>query len=102
MAGNPRRSTTLRASSSDLAQALSGTSMPIDSIASRNFRRSSATMMASIEAPISDTPNSSSTPLASRSTARFSAVWPPTVGSSASGRSAAMTERTTSQVNGST
>ena len=28
-------------------------------IASRNFKRSSATMMASIEAPISDTPNSS-------------------------------------------
>ena len=76
--------------------------MPIDSIASRNFSRSSATMIASIEAPMSETPNSSSTPLAWRSTARFRAVWPPTVGSSASGRSCAMTLRTTSHVSGST
>ena len=100
--GNPRRSTTLRASSTDFAYALFGTSMSIDFIASRNFRRSSATMMASIEAPISETPNSSSTPWLSSSTARFSAVWPPTVGNNASGRSRSITERTTSQVSGST
>ena len=59
-------------------------------------------MIASIEAPMSDTPYSSRTPLAWRSTARFKAVWPPTVGSSASGRSAAITLRTTSHVSGST
>ena len=39
---------------------------------------------------------------AARSTARFSAVWPPTVGSSASGRSRSMIAASTSGVSGST
>ena len=41
------------------------------------------------EAPISSIPSSSSTPARSSSIARLSAVWPPSVGSSASGRSRA-------------
>ena len=76
--------------------------MPIDSIASRNFRRSSATVIASTEAPISATPNSSSTPWPASSRARLSAVCPPTVGSNASGRSRSMIDRAYSHESGST
>ena len=71
--------------------ALRGVSMPISVIASRNSRRSSATLIASTDAPISFTPYLSSVPFSASSTARLSAVWPPTVGSSASGRSRSMT-----------
>ena len=53
-------------------------------------------------APISSTPYASSTPASSSSMAAFSAVWPPSVGSSASGRSLAMIEVSTSRVIGST
>ncbi len=56
MAGNPTVFTRARASSSVCATPLSGTSMPIEVIASRNFSRSSATVMASSDAPISSTP----------------------------------------------
>ena len=63
---------------------------PIRVIACLNFSRSSALSMASREAPIISTPYFSSTPCLARSSAQFSAVWPPMVGSSASGRSLAM------------
>jgi hypothetical protein len=45
--------------------------------------------MASRFAPMSFTPCRSSAPLFARATARFSAVWPPSVGRSASGFSRA-------------
>ncbi len=53
-------------------------------------------------APISSTPYFSSTPASCSATAVFSAVCPPRVGSSASGRSRAMTCSTNSGVIGST
>jgi hypothetical protein len=58
--------------------------------------------MASMFAPINSTPNLSSTPASCSATAVFSAVWPPRVGRSASGRSRAMTRATKSGVIGST
>ena len=77
-------------------------SQPISRIASRNFSRSSATMIASICAPISLTPYFSSVPFSLSATARLSAVCPPTVGSTASGRSRAMIFSRNSGVSGST
>ena len=74
---------------------------PILVIASLNFRRSSALSMASGVAPISSTLYLSSTPLRHRSSAQFSAVWPPMVGRIASGRSLAMIFSTVCQVIGS-
>ncbi len=63
---------------------------PIRVIAALNFSRSSALSMASRDAPISSTPYFSSTPWRARSSAQLSAVCPPMVGSSASGRSFSM------------
>ncbi len=60
-----------------------GMSSPILFIASLNSSRSSAFLIASSFAPISSTPYFSSTPESARSTARFSAVCPPTVGNTA-------------------
>src|ERR1039457_6207408 len=60
-----------------------GVSSPMRVIASLNSRRSSAFLIASSCAPISVTPYFSSTPPSASSTARFSAVCPPTVGSTA-------------------
>ncbi len=57
--------------------------------------------MASGVAPIISTPCLSSTPLRHRSSAQFSAVWPPMVGRMASGRSLAMIFSTICQVIGS-
>ena len=57
--------------------------------------------MASILAPMSSTPKRSSVPSSCSATARFSAVWPPSVGSSASGRSRSMILATNSGVSGS-
>ncbi len=74
---------------------------PIFVIASLNFWRSSALSIASGDAPISSTPYFSSTPWWNRSSAQFSAVWPPIVGRIASGRSFAMMRSTTSHVIGS-
>ncbi len=102
MLGNPSRSAASTASASDLAYALSGTSMSIERMASLNFSRSSATWIASIDAPISRTPCFSSTPRSASSTARFNAVCPPTVGSRLSGFSRAITRSSTSAVSGST
>jgi carbamoyl-phosphate synthase large subunit len=56
---------------------------------------------ASIDAPMSFTSYLSSTPALARSTARLSAVWPPTVGRMASGRSFSMTFVTACTVSGS-
>ena len=54
-------------------------------MAALNFSRSSALSMASRLAPIISTPWACSTPCLARSSAQLSAVWPPMVGSSASG-----------------
>ena len=56
MAGNPMASVSASASPSVRARPLLGTATPIDSIASRNLSRSSATLMASSEAPMRRTP----------------------------------------------
>jgi hypothetical protein len=80
----------------------SGVSRPILRIASLNRSRSSAFLMASILAPISSTPYFSSIPASASSTARFSPVCPPTVESSASGRSRRMISSRYGTVSGST
>ena len=74
---------------------------PIFVIAFLNFSRSSALSIASREAPIISTPYFCSTPCLARSRAQFSAVCPPIVGSSASGRSFSMIRSTICQVIGS-
>ena len=56
-------------------------------MAALNWSRSSALAITSALAPIISTPYFSSTPCRARSMARFSPVWPPRVGSRASGRS---------------
>ncbi len=78
-----------------------GFSIPSRSIASRKRRRSSAISIAARLAPISSTPYSASTPMSSSASAVLSPVCPPIVGRSASGRSSAMIEATTSGVIGS-
>jgi hypothetical protein len=70
-------------------------------MASRNFCRSSAFSITSARAPIISTPYFSSTPELSSARAAFSAVWPPMVGSRASGRSLSMIRSTISGVIGS-
>ena len=67
-----------------------------------NCWRFSPRSIASMDAPISSTPYFSRTPALSRAIAQLSAVWPPRVASSASGRSLAMTFSTYSGVIGST
>ena len=76
-------------------------SRPMLVIAFLNFWRSSAFSIAWALAPISSTPYLASTPCLSRSSAQLSAVCPPMVGSSASGRSFSMIFSTTCQVMGS-
>ena len=92
---------TASASSIECAMPLLAESRPMTVIASLNFRRSSAFSIACSLAPIISTPYFASTPCLCRSSAQFSAVWPPIVGSSASGRSLAMIFSTTCQVMGS-
>ena len=70
-------------------------------MASRNFWRSSALSITSARAPIISTPYFANTPEASSASAVFSAVWPPMVGSRASGRSLAMIFSTIAGVIGS-
>jgi hypothetical protein len=77
-------------------------SAPMEATISLNRCRSSPAWIASIRAPISSTPYRSSTPLSCSATAVLSAVWPPSVASSASGRSRSMTLATISGVIGST
>jgi hypothetical protein len=83
------------------AMAERGMDRPIFCMALRKRSRSSALSMASRVAPIISTPNFSSTPSRARSSAQFSAVWPPMVGSSASGRSVSMIFATVRQSTGS-
>ncbi len=100
--GNPIRSMWRSASAREVAIPLAGTASPIRHMAWRNASRSSALWIASAEAPISRTPYFSSVPRLARPIAVFNAVWPPIVGSKASGRSRSMTSSTTSGVIGST
>ena len=67
-----------------------GMRIPAAFIVVRNFSRSSARLIDSALAPINSTPNRSRVPSSSSAIAMFSAVWPPRVGSSASGRSFSM------------
>ena len=97
MVGKPSAACTCSASSMLWAMAERAEPRPIRVIAALNFSRSSALSMASREAPIISTPYFSSTPCRARSSAQLSAVWPPMVGSSASGRSLAMIFSTTVQ-----
>jgi len=57
--------------------------------------------MARAFAPMSSTPWRASVPSRASAIATFSAVWPPIVGSKASGRSRSITRRTHSGVTGS-
>ena len=102
MTGRPMASSASCASSRLPASALFGLSRPIRAIASRNCSRSSALAMASRLAPISSTPWRSSAPLSASASAVLSAVWPPMVGSSASGFSFSRMRSTISGTIGST
>ena len=95
------RRCTASASSIECAMPLRAEPRPMWVIASLNLRRSSAFSIACSLAPIISTPCLASTPCLCRSSAQFSAVWPPIVGSSASGFSLAMIFSSTCQVIGS-
>jgi hypothetical protein len=99
--GRPISASTRRASSSVCAIPQRGSSSPQFAIAARKRSRSSALRMTSARAPIISTPKRSSTPESCSARAVFSAVCPPRVGSSASGRSFSMICATTSGVIGS-
>ena len=77
-------------------------SAPQRSTTPLNFSRSSPSWIASTLAPISGQSYFSSTPDSCSEIAQLSAVWPPRVASTASGRSRAMIASTTSGVIGST
>ena len=102
MVGRPTISSAARASSSVVAISERGISSPMRFIAARNRSRSSALAMASRSAPISSTPRRASVPSSASASAVFSAVCPPIVGSTASGRSFSRMRATTSGVTGST
>ena len=101
MAGKPVNSAIASASSHVWAMRPCGTASPIRAIASANSARSSATLIARSLAPISSTPYFSSTPLSASASAALSAVCPPMVGSTASGRSRSITSSRNSGVTGS-
>ena len=101
IAGKPVNSTISSACSIVVAMRPCGHVSPIFSIASPKSLRSSATAMARALAPMSSTPYLASTPFSCRAMATLSAVCPPIVGSSASGRSRAMMSSTYSGVTGS-
>jgi hypothetical protein len=69
---------------------LRATSAPAAITRSLKVWRSSPFLIASTLAPISSTPKRSRMPASSRAMAALSAVWPPRVGSTASGRSFSM------------
>ena len=71
-------------------------------MASANSLRSSPMRMDSVLQPITSTPYLDSTPASSSSMAQLRPVWPPMLGSRASGRSRSMTLATESAVMGST
>ena len=86
MSGKPMVSATVRASAREWARPLRGTSIPIRAMASLKSLRSSALRMALRSAPIMRTPNLSRIPFSASWMAIFRPVWPPSVGSRASGR----------------
>ena len=100
-AGSPVISATARASAMLRATPLRGTSRPMRAMASLKSLRSSPTSTARRLAPMSRMPRRSSAPRRESSTARFNAVWPPTVGRIASGRSRSRMASTVSGVRGS-
>ncbi len=71
-------------------------------MAALNFSRSSAVWMASTEAPINPWGTMLSPPVSCNDIARFRAVWPPSVGRTASGRSFSMIACNTRTSSGST
>jgi hypothetical protein len=99
--GKPIAACTCSASSIECASEERALARLMRVMAFLNFSRSSALSIASREAPIISTPNFSRIPSRARSSAQLSAVWPPMVGSSASGRSFSMMRATTCQVTGS-
>ena len=102
MIGRPMSSAIVSASATVWAMPDRGTSRPISIIASLNCSRSSAVAMAAALAPIiSGVPGTPIRPWPKRSIARLRAVWPPSVGSTASGRSRSMMRANTSGVSGS-
>ena len=101
MTGKPNGCAISRASSTVRAMPERRTSTPAFCIASLKRRRSSPSSTECAEAPRSSTPYRARTPALSRATARFRAVWPPTVGRRASGRSFAMTRSTVATSSGS-
>ncbi|CAB4582104.1 unannotated protein [freshwater metagenome] len=103
MHGRPISAITERASSIVWAMPLSGTSSPISIIACLNWSRSSAVAIAWALAPIiSGVPGTPIRPRSNSAIAVLRPVWPPIVGSTASGRSRSMILATTSHVIGST
>jgi hypothetical protein len=102
MTGYPSSDATPSASSTEWAKPERGSGRPASCMVRTNRRRSSARRMASRSAPIIRTPFSSRAPDSARATATLSPVWPPRVGSKASGRSRSMIARTASGVSGST
>jgi hypothetical protein len=97
----PSMSAAARASSMVLTVRDRATSRPILIIACLNNSRSSPLEIASGLAPIISTPYFSRIPFLWSSIDRFSAVCPPSVGSRADGRSAAMIFSRNSRVSGS-
>ncbi len=89
--GASSSATNVMPASTDSTTADSGTGSPMDWTRARKPPRSSAARTAASGVPSTATSYRSSTPASSRPTARFSAVWPPRVGSRASGRCSAMT-----------
>jgi hypothetical protein len=100
--GSPSSPTAARTSFNEWHTRDRGTSPPAFATISLKSCRSSPRRIASMFAPISSTPCFSSTPASCSATAVLSAVWPPRVGSSASGFSRAMTSSTNPGVIGST
>ena len=101
IAGSPTRSRASAVWSSDVTMMERGVIRPISAIAWANRWRSSASSIASTLAPISLQPYFASTPALCSASPRFSPVWPPTVGSTLSGRSLAMMSVSASTVSGS-
>ena len=100
--GNPTSAATARASSSVWAIPDAGTSSPMPTIACLNCSRSSAVAIASALAPIiSGVPGTPISPRPCSAIATFRPVWPPSVGSTASGCSRSMIRASTSVVSGS-
>jgi hypothetical protein len=101
-AGRPISASTSRASGRLFTIRPRQVSRPIFRIVCLKISRSSPRLIASAFAPIISTPCRARMPRRSSSMARLSAVWPPSVGSTASGFSISITFSSISQVSGST